>query len=172
MKSGALGVWCWALMGWTGILQAQTTNRSLQVFPNDRLNRLEMLCHIEGGVLRTGADWRGEVLFTLGPSGAIYQGLSRSDLDRPYTVRDNQLVRGQSSFSDDILYTWDNDQVFIGDSRFRLDLVYNLQPVVFQPDVWALYPEDESSPSERRAVFLGHPTPQQLFAVLLALGLI
>lgn len=166
----ALGVW--AFLAIAPPIAAAQGRTEIQVFPNSRLNRFEMLCHIEGGVLRIGTGGWGEVVFSLGPEGQIYSGLSRSRTDLTYTVRDNQLVTGESYFSDDIRYTWEKDKIFTGDSRFRLDLAFTLRPVIFQPDVWALCPKDEASPSDYLAVIQGYPTPQQLFAILLTLGLI
>ncbi len=159
-----------ASIGWS--MASAQSHQDIQVFPDDRLNRFEMLCRIEGSVLRIGTGMGGEVMFSLGPEGQIYSGPFRSRSELIYTVRDHQLVTGESHFSDDIRYTWEEDQIFTGDSRFRLDLAFTLRPVIFKPDVWALYPRDDSSPSSRLAVIQGYPTPQQLFAILLALGLI
>ena len=170
LRGMTLGILLLASMGWT-LANAQSQHE-IQVFPNDRLNRFEMLCRIQGSVLRVGTGMGGEVMFSLGPEGQIYSGPFRSRNDLIYTVRDNQLVTGESHFSDDIRYTWEKDQIFTGDSRFRLDLAFSLRPVIFKPDVWAIYPQDESSPSSRLAVIQGYPTPQQLFAILLSLGLI
>lgn len=162
---GLLASWGWS------VASAQS-HQEIQVFPDDRLNRFEMLCRIEGSALRIGTGMGGEVMFSLGPEGQIYSGPFRSRSELIYTVRDHQLVTGESHFSDDIRYTWEEDQIFSGDSRFRLDLAFTLRPVIFKPEVWALYPRDDSSPSSRLAVIQGYPTPQQLFAILLALGLI
>jgi hypothetical protein len=89
-----------------------------------------------------------------------------------FTVQNDQLIQGDSQFSDAILYTLDGPNVYIGDSTFPLDLVYTLRPAPFDPEVIGLYTEDSISTFDRVCVFQGAPSAEQLFALLLAQGLL
>jgi hypothetical protein len=143
----------------------------VDVYPDDRLMWGDVLFHSENGLVREGNHWRGQVLWTLQP-GRIYAGYSSSSFDLQFTVRDGQLIQGDSQFSDAILYTLDGYELFIGDSRFALDLVYTLRPDPMRPELLGLYKEDSISYFDRICIFQGIPTPGQLFALLMAQGLL
>lgn len=143
----------------------------VEVYPDDRMMWSDILMHVEQGVVRTGQDWRGDVIFTTVP-GKIFSGYSTSTFDLIYSIRDNQLIQGDSYFSDAILYTWDNMKLYIGDSTFPLDLVYTIRPHPFNDGVFGLFKEDSISTFDRICVFQGVPTTTEIFALLLAQGLL
>ena len=161
------------------ILLVNTDNASAQtrieVYPDDRMMWSEMLLHAENGVVREGRDWRGKVLWTT-QLEKIFAGYSTSAFDLAYSVREGQLIQGDSHFSDAILYTaevrGDELQVFIGDSSFPLDLVYTVRPHPFDEGTFGLYKEDSISAFDRICVFRGMPAPAELYALLLAQGLL
>ena len=156
----------------TAIASAQTR---VEVYPDDRMMWSDMLLHAENGVVREGRDWRGQVLWTTQPE-KIFTGYSSSAFDLAYSVREGQLIQGDSHFSDAILYTaevrGDELQVFIGDSSFPLDLVYTVRPHPFDEGTFGLYKEDSISAFDRICVFRGMPVPAELYALLLAQGLL
>lgn len=147
----------------------------VEVFANDRMLWSEMLLHSENGIVREGMDWRGKVIWTT-VAGKIFEGYSTSTFDLVYSVREGQLIQGDSHFSDAILYTSEvkNNEIllFIGDSTFPLDLVYTLRPHAFDDAVFELYKEDSISTFDRLCVFRGMPSPEELYALLLAQGLL
>ena len=100
-----------------GTVAASAQSR-VEVYPDDRMLWRDMLLHAENGVVREGSDWRGQVLWTTQPE-KIFAGYSTSAFDLAYSVREGQLIQGDSYFSDAILYTAevrvDELQVFIGD---------------------------------------------------------
>ena len=106
----------------------------------------------------------------------IFAGYSTSAFDLAYSVREGQLIQGDSYFSDAIMYTaevrGDELHVFIGDSTFPLDLVYTLRPHPFDEGAFGLYKEDSISAFDRICVFRGMPSPEELYALLLAQGLL
>ena len=156
----------------TAIASAQTR---VEVYPDDRMMWSDMLLHAENGVVREGRDWRGQVLWTTQPE-KIFTGYSTSAFDLAYSVREGQLIQGDSHFSDAILYTTEARgaelQVFIGDSSFPLDLVYTVRPHPFDKGTFGLYKEDSISAFDRICVFRGMPLPAELYALLLAQGLL
>ena len=157
-----------------GTVAASAQSR-VEVYPDDRMMWRDMLLHAENGVVREGSDWRGQVLWTTQPE-KIFAGYSTSAFDLAYSVREGQLIQGDSYFSDAILYTaevrGDELQVFIGDSSFPLDLVYTLRPHPFDDETFGLYKEDSISAFDRICVFRGMPAPAELYALLLAQGLL
>ena len=157
-----------------GTVAASAQSR-VEVYPDDRMLWRDMLLHAENGVVREGSDWRGQVLWTTQPE-KIFAGYSTSAFDLAYSVREGQLIQGDSYFSDAILYTaevrGDEFQVFIGDSTFPLDLVYTVRPHPFDEGTFALYKEDSISAFDRICVFRGMPAPAELYALLLAQGLL
>ena len=157
-----------------GTVAASAQSR-VEVYPDDRMLWRDMLLHAENGVVREGSDWRGQVLWTTQPE-KIFAGYSTSAFDLAYSVREGQLIQGDSYFSDAILYTaevrGDELQVFIGDSSFPLDLVYTVRPHPFDEGTFALYKEDSISAFDRICVFRGMPAPAELYALLLAQGLL
>ena len=157
-----------------GTVAASAQSR-VEVYPDDRMMWRDMLLHVENGVVREGRDWRGQVLWTTQPE-KIFAGYSTSAFDLAYSVREGQLIQGDSHFSDAILYTaevrGDELQVFIGDSSFPLDLVYTVRPHPFDEGTFGLYKEDSISAFDRICVFRGMPAPAELYALLLAQGLL
>ena len=157
-----------------GTVAAYAQSR-VEVYPDDRMLWRDMLLHAENGVVREGSDWRGQVLWTTQPE-KIFAGYSTSAFDLAYSVREGQLIQGDSYFSDAILYTaevrGDELQVFIGDSSFPLDLVYTVRPHPFDEGTFGLYKEDSISAFDRICVFRGMPAPAELYALLLAQGLL
>ena len=154
---------------------AASAQTRVEVYPDDRMLWSDMLLHAENGVVREGSDWRGQVLWTTQPE-KIFAGYSTSAFDLAYSVREGQLIQGDSYFSDAILYTaevrGDELQVFIGDSSFTLDLVYTVRPHPFDEGTFGLYKEDSISAFDRICVFRGMPAPAELYALLLAPGLL
>lgn len=154
---------------------ATSAQSRVEVYPDDRMLWRDMLLHAENGVVREGSDWRGQVLWTTQPE-KIFAGYSTSAFDLAYSVREGQLIQGDSYFSDAILYTaevrGDELQVFIGDSSFPLDLVYTVRPHPFDEGTFGLYKEDSISAFDRICVFRGMPAPAELYALLLAQGLL
>ena len=159
------------------ILGTVTTSAQtrVEVYPDDRMLWSEMMLHAENGVVREGRDWRGQVVWTTQPE-KIFAGYSTSAFDLAYSVREGQLIQGDSYFSDAIMYTaevrGDELQLFIGDSTFPLDLVYTLRPHPFDEGAFGLYKEDSISAFDRICVFRGMPSPEELYALLLAQGLL
>ena len=157
-----------------GTVAASAQSR-VEVYPDDRMLWRDMLLHAENGVVRAGSDWRGQVIWTTQPE-KIFAGYSTSAFDLAYSVREGQLIQGDSYFSDAIMYTaevrGDELQVFIGDSSFPLDLVYTVRPHPFDEGTFGLYKEDSISAFDRICVFRGMPAPAELYALLLAQGLL
>ena len=157
-----------------GTVAASAQSR-VEVYPDDRMLWRDMLLHAENGVVREGSDWRGQVLWTTQPE-KIFAGYSTSAFDLAYSVREGQLIQGDSYFSDAILYTaevrGDELQIFIGNSSFPLDLVYTVRPHPFDEGTFGLYKEDSISDFDRICVFRGMPAPAELYALLLAQGLL
>ena len=157
-----------------GTVAASAQSR-VEVYPDDRMLWRDMLLHAENGVVRAGSDWRGQVIWTTQPE-KIFAGYSTSAFDLAYSVREGQLIQGDSYFSDAIMYTaevrGDELQVFIGDSSFPLDLVYTVRPHPFDEGTFGLYKENSISTFDRICVFRGMPAPAELYALLLAQGLL
>lgn len=157
-----------------GTVAASAQSR-VEVYPDDRMLWRDMLLHAENGVVRAGSDWHGQVIWTTQPE-KIFAGYSTSAFDLAYSVREGQLIQGDSYFSDAILYTaevrGDELQVFIGDSSFPLDLVYTVRPHPFDEGTFGLYKENSISTFDRICVFRGMPAPAELYALLLAQGLL
>ena len=86
-----------------GTVAASAQSR-VEVYPDDRMLWRDMLLNAENGVVREGSDWRGQVLWTTQPE-KIFAGYSTSAFDLAYSVREGQLIQGDSYFSDAILYT-------------------------------------------------------------------
>ncbi|MDA1337126.1 MAG: hypothetical protein O2818_09605 [Bacteroidetes bacterium] len=147
----------------------------VEVYEDHRMMWQNMMLHAENGVIRSGQDWRGEVIWTTLP-GKIFQGYSTSTFDLLYSVREQQLIQGDSHFSDAILYTAESNgneiKLYIGDSTFPLDLVYTIRPNAFNDGVFELYKEDSISQFDRILVLRGLPSAEELYAILLALGLL
>ena len=155
----------------------------VHLFPDDQLVFRDMIAHVENNVVRMGATWSGEVAFTLQDDGMwdevhLHRGFSSSALDIAYTVREGQLVLGDTHFSDGILYTFSEGQIFMGDSTFPMDVAYTLReerpafPSRSGAPTFGVYKEDSRAWTDRVAVVEGVATPAQLYALLSAAGLL
>jgi hypothetical protein len=155
----------------------------LNLYPDDNLVWHDMVAHLDAGLVRMGNSWRGEVIYTVNRDNMwnevrVFRGFSTSTLDVAFTVRDNQLYLGDSSFSDAILYTFSEGQIFVGDSTFPLDVAYTLreEPPRFARSgdvpLWGLYRENSRSWSDRIGVLEGPLDAGDVFAVLSAAGLL
>ena len=142
------------------------------VYPDDQLRWSEAIAHVEGGLVRAGNDWRGEVLYTV-QGDRIYRGFSSSSFDLLYTVRDGQLCQGSSHFSTDIAYTFREGRVYLGDSEYLLDQVYNLkEEPLHHGEVVSVYTDDNGSVFDRVCSIQGPFTAAEWFALMLAQGLL
>lgn len=153
----------------------------VHLYPDDNLVWRDMVAHVDGGVVRMGNNWSGNIVFTIQADNMwdevrIFQGYSTSALDVAYTLRNNKLYLGDSSFSDAILYTFEEAQIFMGDSRFPLDIAYTFrqEPRRFAGNddapLWGVYKEDSRAWSDRLAVIEGPLDPAAVFALLSAAG--
>ncbi len=141
------------------------------VYTDQNLMWSQMACHIDGGVVREGPDWRGEITFTVSRD-KIFNGYSSSTFDLAYTYRDGKLYISDSYFTDAISYTFYDGQIFVGDSTFPLDLAYTMRPSNMRPDVLCIYKESSISPYDIVAFMQGAPTKTEIFALLLTMGLL
>lgn len=153
----------------------------VHLYPDDNLVFRDMIAHVDGDVVRMGPSWRGDIVYTLQADNmwdevAIFQGYSTSALDVAFTLRDNHLYLGDSSFSDAVLYTYHEGQIFMGDSTFPLDVAYTLREEDRKfgggtsAPLWGLYKEDSRAWSDRLAVIEGEFDAGSLFALLSAAG--
>lgn len=141
------------------------------VYPTSHMRWNEVVCHIEGGVVRQGNDWRGDIVYTV-ERNKIYSGYSTSSFNLAYTFRDGKLYIGDSYFTDAITYTLDGQYIYVGDSHFPLDLAYTIAPDRNNPGVLNIFKEDSISPFDIVAVMQGNPSPDEIFAILLTMGLL
>lgn len=95
----------------------------------------------------------------------IMEGASASEFDLLYTFRDGKLYTGTALYSSQVAYTFQDGRIYRGDSVFMLDLLYN-----FRNDV--IYMGANSFPTDALYYVEGEINVAQLFAILLALGLI
>lgn len=154
-----------------GLACAASAQRTT-VYPDDQLRWSEAIVHVEGGLVRSGNDWRGEVLYTV-QGDRIYRGFSSSSFDLLYTVREGQLCQGNSHFSTDIVYTFREGRVYLGDSEYLLDQVYNLRDEpLHHGEVVSVYTDDSGSVFDRVCSIQGPFTPAEWFALMLAQGLL
>ena len=108
----------------------------------------------------------------------LHRGFSSSALDIAFTVREGQLVLGDTHFSDGILYSFSEGQIFMGDSTFPMDVAYTLReerpafPSRSGAPTFGVYKEDSRAWTDRVAVVEGVATPAQLYALLSAAGLL
>jgi len=151
-------------------LSAQTQTPTY-AYPNSQLRWNEALCHIERGVVRLGNDWRGEISYTVNRN-RIYLGYSTSTFDLAFTLRDNKLYIGDSYFTDAISYSLYENKIYVGDSNFPLDIAYTIVPDRNRPGVINIFRDDSMSPFDIVTVLQGDPTPTELFALLLTMGLL
>ena len=131
----------------------------------------EVVCHIEGGVVRLGNDWRGDIAYTV-DRNKIYSGYSTSSFNLSYTFREGKFYIGDSYFTDAITYTLDGKYIYVGDSHFPLDLAYSIASDRNNPGVLNIFKEDSISPFDIVSVMQGDPSPAEIFAILLTMGLL
>lgn len=154
-----------------GVVCSASAQRTT-VYPDDQLRWSEAIVYVEGGVVRAGNDWRGEVLYTV-QGDRIYRGFSSSIFDLLFTVREGQLYRSDSHFSTDIVYTFREGRVYLGDSEYLLDQVYNLKDEpLHHGEVVSIYTDDNGSVFDRVCSIQGPFTPAEWFALMLAQGLL
>lgn len=155
----------------------------LHLYPDDNLVWRDMLAHVENGLVRLGASWDGDVVFTLQHDALweetkVFQGFSTSALDVAFTVRENKLYLGDQSFTDAVLYTYHEGQIFAGHSTFAMDVVYTLREETRRfsgagnAPLWGVYKEDSWSWSDRVGVIEGRPDVPRVLAILSAAGLL
>jgi hypothetical protein len=144
---------------------------STYLYPSTPLRWNEVICHIEGGVVRVGNGWRGEILYTVNRD-RIYAGYSTSTFDIAYTLRYGKLHIGDSNFTDAITYTLEQGVIYVGDSNFPLDIAYTIRPDVSHPDVINVFKENSINPFDIVATLQGSPSHTELFALLLSARLL
>lgn len=147
---------------------AQTTTH---VYTDASMAWSQMACNVDRGLVRQGAEWRGDVLYTV-QGEKIFQGFSSSSFDLSYTYRDGKFYIGESQFSDAISYTFEQGKIYIGDSTYSLDLAYTIRPNPNYRGVLSVYYEDSISPLDIVAFLQGEPTEVEIFAILLAIALL
>lgn len=147
---------------------AQTTS---YLYPSTSLRWNEVVCHIEGGVVREGNRWQGEILFTVDRE-RIYSGYSTSSFNLAYTLREGRLYLGDSYFTDAITYTLEREVIYVGDSTFPLDIAYTVRPDLSRQGVLNIFKENSISPFDIVATLQGAPSHSELFALLLSAGLL
>ena len=154
------------------LIAGQALGQRTSVYPDPQLRWNEAVVHIEGGAVRAGNDWRGEVLLTV-QGDRIFRGFSTSAFDLLYTVRDGKLCHGASEFSDDIAYTFRQGRVYIGDSEYLLDQVYHLRDEpLHHGEVISVYAGDSGSAFDRVCSIQGPFNEAEWFALMLAQGLL
>ena len=144
---------------------------STYLYPSTSLRWNEVICHIEGGVVRDGNGWRGEILYTV-DRDRIYAGYSTSTFNIAYTLRDGKLHIGDSYFTDAITYTLEQGVIYVGNSNFPLDIAYTIRQEASYPDVINIFKENSISPFDIVATLQGTPSHTELFALLLSAGLL
>ena len=140
-------------------------------YPSTHMRWNEVVCHIESGVVRQGNDWRGDIIYTV-DRDKIYSGYSTSSFNLSYTLRDGKFYIGDSHFTDAITYTFDGASIYVGDSNFPLDLAYSIAPDRNKSGILNIFKEDSISPFDIIAVLQGSPSPAEIFAILLTMGLL
>ncbi|HIB77885.1 MAG TPA: hypothetical protein EYO58_09800 [Flavobacteriales bacterium] len=159
------------LFGLAGLSVQAQDNTPTYAYPTTHLRWNEVTCHIERGAVRLGNNWRGEVVYTVN-RGRIFAGYSTSSFDVAFTLRDNKLYIGDSYFTDAITYSLDGNSIYVGDSNFPLDIAYTIVPDRNRPGVINIFRDDSISPFDIVTVLQGDPTPTEIFALLLTMGLL
>lgn len=147
---------------------AQTTT---YVYTDASMMWSQMACNVDRGLVRQGADWRGDVQYTV-QGNKIFQGFSSSGFDLAYTYRDGKLFIGESQFTDAISYTFEQGEIYVGDSTYPLDLAYTIRPNPNYRGVLSIYSEDSISPLDIVAFLQGEPSEVEIFAILLTIALL
>lgn len=155
----------------TFISFSATAQTRTYAYPSSQMRWNEVVCHIDGGIVRHGNDWRGDVIYTV-DRNKIYSGYSTSSFNLAYTFRDGKLYIGDSYFTDAITYTLDGNSIYVGDSNFPLDLAYTITPDRNTPGILNIFKEDSISPFDILTVLQGDPSPAELFALLLTMGML
>ena len=173
----------WVLLGLAIASEGWGQSR-LHLYPDDNLRWHEMIAHAEGGVVRMGNSFRGDVVYTLSVDNMwnetrVFHGFSTSTFDLAFSIREGgKVYLGDSSFSDAILYTYQNNQLFLGDSTFPLDVAYTIREESRRfagssdAPIWGVYKEDSQSWSDRVGVLEGAIEPGLVVALLSAAGLL
>ena len=153
------------------VLMPSLSKAQTFVYTDQNLMWSQMACHVDGGVVREGPDWRGEITYTVSRD-KIFHGYSSSTFDLAYTYRDGKLYIGDAYFTDAISYTLYDNQIFVGDSTYPLDLAYTLRPNNISPGMLCIYTGSSISPFDIVAFMQGEPTETELFAILLTMALL
>jgi hypothetical protein len=140
-------------------------------YTDSRMLWSEIVCHIEGGVVREGGDWRGEITHTVS-GNKIFRGFSSSNFDLAYTFRDGKLYIGDSCFTDAIAYTLHENKIYVGDSTFPLDLAYTIKNEPHGRGVINVYKDNSISPFDIVAYLQGAPNECETFALLISMSLL
>ena len=144
---------------------------STYLYPSTSLRWNEVISHVDGGIVRSGNGWRGDILYTVDRE-RIYTGYSTSSFNLAYTLRKGKLYLGDSYFTDAIAYTLELDAIYVGDSQFPLDIAYTIRPDLSQQGVISIFKESSMSPFDIVATLQGAPTHSELFALLFSAGLL
>tara|TARA_B100000902_G_C26890832_1_gene707277 strand:- start:170 stop:685 length:516 start_codon:yes stop_codon:yes gene_type:complete len=147
---------------------AQSATR---VYTDASMRWSQMALNVDRGLVRKGADWRGDVLYTV-QGNKIFQGFSSSSFDLAYTYKDGKLYIGEPQFTDAISYTFELGKIYVGDSTFPLDLAYTIRPNPNFRGVLSVYAEESTSPFDIVAFLQGELTEVELLAVLISLALL
>jgi hypothetical protein len=147
---------------------AQTTTYA---YTDSRMLWSEIICHVEGGIVREGGDWRGEITHTVS-GNKIFSGFSSSNFDLAYTFRDGKLYIGDSYFTDAIAYTLHENKIYVGDSTFPLDLAYTIENNSHKTGVLSVYRDSSMSPFDIVAYLQGAPNECELFSILISMSLL
>lgn len=140
-------------------------------YSNSQLRWSEVDCHVEGGLVRIGNNWRGKVEYTV-RGEKIFAGFSSSNFDLAYTLREGKLSVGDSFFTDAISYSVIENRIYVGNSSFPLDLAYTISSDGMNRGVLYVYKGDSISPFDVVAYLQGEPTQAEIFALLLTMGLL
>lgn len=119
------------------------------------------------------AEVRGGLVHVIAQSGfvevacniqgdVIYAQMSSFPQDALYRVADNQVFRGDSRFTSDILFTLEGEHLYQGNSTSPMDIVLTIAPT-------AVYRGDHIFEPERMFSFNQPLAPIELIAVLWAL---
>ena len=141
------------------------------VYTDASMRWSQMALNVDRGLVREGADWRGDVLYTV-QGNKIFQGFSSSSFDLAHTYKDGKLYIGESQFTDAISYTFELGKIYVGDSTFPLDLAYTIRPNPNFRGVLSVYTEESISPFDIVAFLQGELTEVELLAVLISLALL
>lgn len=152
-------------------IQAGIAQTTTYAYTDSRMLWSEIACHLDGGVVREGGDWRGAITYTVSRD-KIFMGFSRSNFDLAYTFREGKFYIGDSFFTGAIAYTWDENRIYVGDSTFPLDLAYTIKADMHRRGVLNVYKESSISPFDIVVYLQGEPSECDVFAILISMGLL